>query len=185
MQSVYHKLLEQYAQLKCSALAQLDIGIQMTNLKSKTMSFLYFIFISLATLGLDAAPESVSITKTMNYGAVTLVGKIKMIRVAGPPNYGESPDIDTDEKILVLSLEEPINISNCQDGEIAAETLNGVAEVQLVFYDTLPFDTFFLGKRITIAGELFEAMSGHHHYPALLSVESITFHAVRGSQSTK
>ncbi len=96
---------------------------------------------------------------------VALAGSIARRTVFGPPNYGETPERDARETVLVLRLETPICVTAKPDAPCPARNI--VHEVQLVW-------TRALGPRpaegicAAVTGRLFRAYSAHHHRPFLL-----------------
>ncbi len=85
----------------------------------------------------------------------------------GAPGFGESPKLDEKEFGFYLELPAPVCVAP-SDGEGAK---SGIRRIQLVL-DKQGYARLrrFLGKRVTLHGTLFAAISGHHHTPVLLSV---------------
>ena len=107
---------------------------------------------------LPYGPETVSITGTlarhMFYGA---------------PGFGEDPQHDHKETGFYLELATPIcTLAGRDDYD---RPLTGVALVQLVL-DQAGYTRLrpLLGRRVTLSGTLFAAITGHHHAPVLLDV---------------
>ena len=87
----------------------------------------------------------------------------------GAPGYGEDPKHDAKELGFYLDLSAPICMSAGGDDVNAAKS--GIRRIQLVL-DEQGYAQLrpFLGKRITLRGTLFGAITGHHHTPVLLTV---------------
>jgi hypothetical protein len=93
-----------------------------------------------------------------------IYGQITLKNFYGPPNYGETPDIDRIESYYVLKLLEPITI-------VSGSEKIKVEEIQLLFIGGS-------GNKIdrgsyTVEGKLYLAQTGHHHTPVILIVDKI------------
>ena len=89
----------------------------------------------------------------------------------GPPNYGENPDTDSRETQGVLFLDKAI----CTAKEEGSEESTQVNQIEVTLVSSLKVRLFrFAGKKVIVSGKLFEAHTGHHHTPLLLSLSSIT-----------
>lgn len=106
----------------------------------------------------------------LHYGAPqsTLTGVVTQQTFFGPPNFGETPEIDKRETQYVLMLAEPICV-NASDDEDAEQNQLQVTLVPRIKIGLKAFD----GKRVKVAGKLFHAHTGHHHTPLLLELVSI------------
>jgi hypothetical protein len=87
----------------------------------------------------------------------------------GAPGFGEDPKHDQKEVGFYLDLAAPICMAPGSDDVDVAKS--GIRRIQLV----LDEDGYarlrpLLGKRLTLRGTLFGAITGHHHTPVLLSV---------------
>ena len=100
---------------------------------------------------------------------VVLTGRIVYRTFYGPPNYGETPKIDSRETQAILLLDSPIDVIGTPNDEID-ETERGVKAITLVSERSL---RSFVGKRVTAQGSLFHAHTGHHHTKVLMSVSSV------------
>jgi hypothetical protein len=101
---------------------------------------------------------------------VVLEGKVVTRTFFGPPGYGETPKIDTREKQALLLLKSKICIAEGSDENQPAEI--NQSKITLVPTSIKSF-TPYTGKRVTVKGEIFHAISGHHHTPILMSVQTI------------
>jgi hypothetical protein len=88
----------------------------------------------------------------------------------GAPGFGEDPKHDEKEVGFYLELPTPICTAPGADDVDIAKT--GLRRIQLVLDGQKDYDRLrpFLGKRVTLRGTLFGAITGHHHTPVLLSV---------------
>ncbi len=97
-------------------------------------------------------------------GESVLSGVLRSRTFYGPPGYGDTPKQDAWEPQLILTLDAPIDIA-------AAEPPNdeylGVTRVTLVPKQGVDFRPF-VGKHISVKGELFGRVTAHHHTPVLL-----------------
>jgi hypothetical protein len=100
---------------------------------------------------------------------VRIAGTLTRHMYYGAPDFGEHPETDEKEVGFYLDLATPICTRAGASNEDVAMT--GVRLIQLVL-DQPGYDRLrpLLGKRVTLRGTLFGAISGHHHTPVLLSV---------------
>ncbi len=103
---------------------------------------------------------------------VVLTGRLDVKTYPGPPNYEDIQQGDQPETGYYLKLSSPICTFAEKDEE--ASSHSKVAIVQLVLtpqqYSRLKGS---LGKQVRLSGTLFEAFTGHHHTPVLLTVQRI------------
>jgi hypothetical protein len=100
-----------------------------------------------------------------NYVDIFIYGSLLLKQFYGPPNYGETPEIDTIESYYVLQLYEPITFSK----GLKKET---VEEIQLIFNDSIRKESIINWGYI-IEGKAFFAETGHHHTPVIIIVNRI------------
>ncbi|HEY1722536.1 MAG TPA: DUF4431 domain-containing protein [Magnetospirillaceae bacterium] len=107
---------------------------------------------------------------TYEPAVVTLTGKITSHFAWGPPGYGEDPKHDAKEGYIALDLDRPICVTGMDDGFLQ-DPENDLKRLQLLYYpDSYPFKKKWLGKRVSVTGTLFHAISGHHRTPVLITV---------------
>ncbi len=104
----------------------------------------------------------------LRYGdpTVSLKGKVVLHTFFGPPGYGENPKSDSREKQALLLLDEPICVDATRD-EAAATNQREITLVPLGNFGM----SSFTGRRVTVAGSLFHAHTGHHHTQVLIQLE--------------
>ena len=107
----------------------------------------------------------------LRYGPdpVSITGKLARHTFYGAPGFGEDPKHDHKETGFYLDLQNPV--CTIAGGDDSDRALDGVHRVQLV----LDADGYarlrpFLGKRVTLRGTPFGAITAHHHAPILLDV---------------
>ena len=100
-----------------------------------------------------------------NYININASGNILLKQFYGPPNYGETPEIDKIESYYVLQLNEPITFTR---GYIT-ET---VEEIQLIIIDNKNIELNISWNYI-VTGNAFFAETGHHHTPIIIIVNMI------------
>lgn len=110
----------------------------------------------------------------LNYepDVATLTGIIRTHTFPGPPNFESIAKGDARENIWSLHLTKSI----CMSAKGDAEAENNVTDLQLVFpQGQKQYDKYksLKGRRVTVAGTLFHAETGHHHTKVLLTVTSI------------
>ena len=99
---------------------------------------------------------------------VSLKGTLRRQTFPGPPNYESVKSGDAPETGFYLHLGRPVCTIGKDEVDVAARA---VRFVQLVL-DTTGYARLrpLLGRRVTLRGTLFHAISGHHHAPLLLTV---------------
>lgn len=106
---------------------------------------------------------------------VSLTGTLVRVVFAGPPNYDDVAKGDEPEPYFLLKFSSPICTVVPQGNDFDAPE-QGETEMQLVFVNNAKafYDQWrpFLEKRIRCTGKLFSAISGHHHTPVLMNVQS-------------
>ncbi|WP_440224218.1 DUF4431 domain-containing protein [Dokdonella sp. MW10] len=100
---------------------------------------------------------------------VVLTGLVYLKTFYGPPNYGESPDIDALETQALLALDAPLCVR--ASGEDSGSDAVGVTEVTLVPLAGIGF-TKYAGRRVSVTGSLFPPITGHHRTAVLIEVRS-------------
>ena len=92
----------------------------------------------------------------------------------GPPNFGETPDIDARVRIVVLRMNDAIDVVGNPADALNATTERDVVEVQLVFAEAPIYgDAEFYGKPVSVQGRLFHSFTGHHARKVLMRVLEI------------
>jgi hypothetical protein len=106
-----------------------------------------------------------------NQNEIKINGNIVLKQFYGPPNYGETPEIDRIEDHYVLILYEPISFSNGFEIII-------VEEIQLIFNINKTIRNINSNWDYIVTGEAFFKQTGHHHTPVvILVVDLITLNA--------
>lgn len=117
---------------------------------------------------------------------VVLVGVLQVGEFFGPPGYGENPATDSVERPYYLQLPTPLAEQRGFQG-LPADTDSAARDtyfVELVFLkETKP--PLSVGARIEVRGQLFGAISGHHHTPVLLQVENFRVLRLARTMSAK
>lgn len=92
----------------------------------------------------------------------------------GPPEYVSVEMGDRPEKVVILTLKEPINVeikgSKGVDDDFN-EQEKDVRELQVIFPDSTP-STHQMKKEVTLKGTLYHAHTAHHHRRVLMMVKS-------------
>ena len=102
---------------------------------------------------------------TSDHKNIKINGNIILKQFYGPPNYGETPEIDMTESYYVLKLNELISFSN----EINMIT---VEEIQLIL-DINNIGNINSNYDYLVVGKAFFAETGHHHTPVIILVDLI------------
>lgn len=123
-----------------------------------------FIFVIVALCVCTAGAKSSKHKQYSYSGESVLSGVLHVRTFYGPPGYGETPKQDAREPQLILALDGPIDVVGAElpDGELL-----GVTQVTLVPKQGVNFMPY-VGRHITVRGELFGRVNAHHHTPVLL-----------------
>jgi hypothetical protein len=124
--------------------------------------------VTLAQMAVLAGPPATCLA--LEPAVSELVGIVEERTFPGPPDYGESPT-DSQETQLILVLAAPICV-DASDGEPPSQAWALIKEVTLVPNSESP-QPIPRKKRVRVVGTLFEAHTGHHHTPVLMSVQSV------------
>jgi hypothetical protein len=92
-------------------------------------------------------------------------GNIVLKQFYGPPNYGETPAIDSIETFYVLILHGPMTIKH------GSETVT-VEEIQLTSNNNIK--NINANQKYYITGRASFWQTGHHHTPIIISVDRIS-----------
>ena len=101
-----------------------------------------------------------------NHVDINIFGRIMLKQFYGPPNYGETPEIDKIESYYILQLYEPIIFEQ----GLRIET---VEEIQLIYRNNINIEIITDWSYI-IDGEAFFAETSHHHTPVIITINRIT-----------
>jgi len=102
---------------------------------------------------------------------VELVGVLHLTQQFGPPNFGETPEVDSVISVPLLTLTAPINVRGDSTATLNNETYEQVAEIQLVVSPESDLSSL-VDQRVTVAGTLFQKHTGHHFADVLMNVQS-------------
>lgn len=104
---------------------------------------------------------------------VTLVGKLVVRSLPGPPGYRSIARGDNPEDIYFVELETPICVNEDLASSLPRDAHHDVREVQLSVSSTMGATLAALvGDRVRISGTLFSGNSGHYRTPVVLTVTS-------------
>jgi hypothetical protein len=101
-------------------------------------------------------------------------GLLKEIIYPGPSEYMKLEKGDQPEKVVILTLKEPINVEikgGKKEDDDVNEPEKAVRELQVVFSDS-GLTTDQMKKEITLKGTLYHAHTAHHHRRVLIMVKS-------------
>jgi hypothetical protein len=117
------------------------------------------------------APRPAAGHECLPYGpdTVSVTGTLARRIFYGAPGFGEDPKHDEKESGFYLEL--PVPVCTLAGSDEVDRPLDGVRLVQLVL-DSAGYARLrpFLGRRVTLRGTLFGAITAHHHAPILLDV---------------
>ena len=110
---------------------------------------------------------------------VTLTGELIERTYWGPPNWGEQPATDRLEEAWILVLDAPACVLADHANQTNDQAESNVIVVQLVVTDPGPDKEYLkqvedlVGRRVTVGGALWHAVTGHNRTPVMLMVASI------------
>lgn len=99
----------------------------------------------------------------------TVTGILTSETFYGPPGFGETPQQDEKEKILILKLDKPITIITTEGSDEFNVTRDDVTEVQLSGsgIELASFEN----KKVKVTGMFYGAHTGHHYTDVLMAVQ--------------
>jgi hypothetical protein len=110
---------------------------------------------------------------------VKLEGTLSERVFYGPPGFGETPDKDAREKVLILTLEKPITVVPVENAKpkvtSSLSTLRNVRGVQLFIFPSAKREEArkLIGKTIVAIGTLNEATAPSEHLKVSMDVGSL------------
>jgi hypothetical protein len=109
-------------------------------------------------------------TECLSYsGQVTLMGTLSRHTFPEQPNYESIAKGDAKATYFFVSMHSPICVAEGSSGDELEDAEKNIMRVQLLLepkgYAAL---RPHIGKEIKCSGNLFHAISGHHHSPVLL-----------------
>jgi len=140
------------------------------------MTFPSLLFLVLAVVPAITGAKSQTQSPTcLRYepGTVDVTGTLTRMTFPGRPNYASIKEGDEPESGFYLQLSTAIcTIGSADSANDNNGSLEGIHLVQLVL-DSAGYTRLRpqLGRKITLRGTLFAALSGHHHAPVLLRVD--------------
>jgi len=106
----------------------------------------------------------------------TIAGTLNVKYYPGPPNFEDVNKGDAKEGALIVDVDSLFCVKGNPEDELNKEDLNNQRELQLVILkDALwPIINRNKGKKITVTGMLFQAMTGHHRTEVLMTLEKVS-----------
>ena len=104
---------------------------------------------------------------------VQLSGVVVLEEHYGPPNFGETPNIDIKERVFMLKLDNPVSVKADPSDAVNMDSFNRVDKMQLSTRAPREMSDH-IGKHVVIEGSLFEKQSGEHYTNVLLTVRKVT-----------
>ena len=102
---------------------------------------------------------------TSDHKSIKINGNIILKQFYGPPNYGETPEVDIIESYYVLKLNESFSFSD-------EKNMITVEEIQLIL-DINNIGNVNSNCDYLVVGKAFFAEIGHHHTPVIILVDMI------------
>jgi hypothetical protein len=110
---------------------------------------------------------------------VTLTGELIKRTYWGPPNWGKQPATDRLEDAWILVLNAPACVLADHANQTNDQPEYNVIVMQLVVTEPGPGNEYLkqvdnlVGRRVTVAGALWHAVTGHNRTPVILMVAAI------------
>jgi hypothetical protein len=110
----------------------------------------------------------------ISYKNTEIKGTLYRQTFPGAPNYESVASGDMAETYFLIRLSKPKCVADGTGGEQLQENFDSVTDIQLVLTGQSTYDSLrpIIGKPITCTGNLFSAITGHHHTKVLLSEAS-------------
>lgn len=99
-------------------------------------------------------------------------GIVVHLQKYGPPNYGETPKLDSVVTVPVLKTDKAMRVCAKTGDGVNTEDYSNIQSIQIVTRHAFPRS--FYGSRVKVTGSLFSAQSGHHYTPVLIWADSIS-----------
>ncbi len=111
--------------------------------------------------------------KCLDYepAVVTLKGKISRHQAYGPPNFGDTPDLDEKVVYWFLDLTRPICVNAREDGSGLNEEARDVRHLHIVYMKGYPEGDGWIGRPVAITGTLYHAHTAFHRTPVLITAQ--------------
>jgi hypothetical protein len=106
---------------------------------------------------------------------VKVKGTLKRKTYPGPPNYESLRNGDKPETYWIVELPQPVCVAEDMAQPDFDPARANVNRIQLVLEPAM-YASYrgLVGRRVTVSGTLFGAITGHHYTPVLLTVRSIS-----------
>jgi hypothetical protein len=110
---------------------------------------------------------------------VKLEGTLSERVFYGPPGFGETPDKDARERVLILTLRQPITVVPAENAKpkvtSSLSTLSNVRAVQLFIFPPAKREQArkLIGKTVVAIGTLNEATAPSEHLKVTMDVEAL------------
>src|ERR1700677_3300969 len=106
---------------------------------------------------------------------VKIAGSLERKTVPGPPNYESVRNGDRPETYWFVKLSRPVCVGEDEKEPDLNPAKKGVGSIQLVLApDAYAVYKELVGKRVVASGNLFGAITAHHHTPVLLTVRTLS-----------
>ncbi len=104
---------------------------------------------------------------------LSFTGRISQEIFPGPPNYESIENGDSLETYWIFTISTPQCIK--AESDIEGELYKAITRFQLAFKDNEIYTSqkSLVGNTVSVKGELFLAVSGHHHTEALILVKDL------------
>ena len=132
------------------------------------------IFSSLFLASLVVMSSSAFAAAQLSYEpvVVTVEGTIAIEHHYGAPNFGETPDQDKRENVVILKLDSPVAVAGDSKNSVNKTTYKNVKKIQLVMIKDLGLAKR-AGSHMAVTGTLYEGFNAHHYTKVLMMVKSI------------
>jgi hypothetical protein len=106
--------------------------------------------------------------------SVNLIGVIKTLKYAGPPNYESIKEGDALETGSYVILDEPIDVKTLPKIQIGNDVFEkNVRFIQLIIRNDDDRSKVEDGNYVSLTGTLSRALTGHHHARVLITIKKI------------
>ena len=118
--------------------------------------------------------QGAGIVSHYNPAVEELKGTVETQTFPGPPNYESIENGDEIERCWFLRLDHPIDVvANQPTTDLGWKTEKKVEILHMAIINDGDWKKVKNGKRVKVAGKLFNRQNGHHHSRVLIEVDRI------------
>lgn len=122
-------------------------------------------------IGLGSCVSNSSACTPTETDGVRLRGTIRIEEHFGPPNFGETPEIDERRRVAILYLDRRLSVCPSATETVHQDGLVGVTKVQLALPTSVKAAA---GTEVEAAGKLVRSENAFHYTDVVMLVDHLT-----------